>query len=49
MRIKRTIIIPALLALSAAVGSAMPVAVAAAPSAHVLLTASAKPDTYFHG
>jgi hypothetical protein len=53
MRIKRAIIIPAILAFGATgsvlAASAMPAVVAAAPSAHVLLTASAKPDTYFQG
>ena len=53
MRIKRAIIIPAILAFGAAgsvlAGSALPAAVAAAPSAHVLLTASAKPDVYYDG
>ena len=54
MRIGRTIIIPAILALSAAgsilAGSAVPVAAAQAPTVHVLSTASsAIPYTYLHG
>jgi hypothetical protein len=54
MRIKRAVIIPAILALSAAgsilAGSAMPVAAAQAPTAHVLaVAASASPNTYHHG
>jgi hypothetical protein len=54
MRIGRTIIIPAILALSAAgsilAGSAVPVAAAQAPTVHVLSTASsAIPNTYYHG
>jgi hypothetical protein len=56
MRIKRTIIIPAILALGAAgsilAGSAVPAvpAVAAqAPAAHVLAAApSASPNSYYH-
>ena len=52
MRIRRTIIIPAILALSAAgsilAGSAVPVAAAQAPSAHVLSAASsASPHVYY--
>jgi hypothetical protein len=54
MRIRRAIIIPAILALSAAgsilAGSAVPVAAAPAPSAHVLSTASSQvPYFYYHG
>lgn len=54
MRIGRTIIIPAILALTAAgsilAGSAVPVAAASAPSAHVVATASSTaPHVYFHG
>ena len=52
MRIRRSIIIPAILALSAAgsilAGSA--VAAAAVPSAHVAATASSpRPDVFFDG
>ena len=50
MRIKRAIIIPAILALSAAgsvlAGSAVHAAAAQAPSAQVL---AASPNTYHHG
>jgi hypothetical protein len=51
MRIRRTIIIPAILALSAAgsilAGSAVPAATAAhAPSTHVV---AAVPATWYHG
>jgi len=54
MRIGRTIIIPAILALSAAgsilAGSVAPAAVAQAHSSHVVVTASsASPDTYHWG
>jgi hypothetical protein len=54
MRIRRAIIIPAILALSTAgsilAGSAVPVAAAQAPSAQVLSAASsASPQVYFHG
>jgi hypothetical protein len=53
MRIKRAIIIPAILAFGAAgsvlAGSAMPAAVAAAPSAQALVAGSAHPDMLFHG
>jgi len=54
MRIGRAIIIPAILALSAAgsilAGSAVPAAAAQAPSAHVLSVASsAHPYTYYRG
>ncbi len=53
MRIKRAIIIPAILAFGAAGSvlavSATPAAVAAVPSAHALVTGSAKPDTFFQG
>jgi hypothetical protein len=53
MRIRRSIIIPAILALSAAgsilAGSAVATA-AQAPGAHVAATASsARPDVYFDG
>jgi hypothetical protein len=51
MRIGRTVIIPAILALSAAgsilVGSAVPAVAAQAPSAHVV--AAATPDGYHWG
>jgi len=50
MRISRTVIIPAILALSAAgsilVGSAAPSAAAQAPAAHVL---AAAPHSFYHG
>ena len=50
MRIKRTIIIPAILALSAAgsilASSAVPAAAAQAPSSHVL---AAVPQYYYNG
>jgi hypothetical protein len=53
MRIKRAIVIPAILAFGATgsvlAASVMPAAVAAAPSANVLLAASARPDTFAHG
>jgi hypothetical protein len=54
MRIGRTIIVPAILALSAAgsilVSSVVPAVAASAPSAHVLVTASsANPDTHLWG
>jgi hypothetical protein len=53
MRIKRTIIIPAILAFgatgSALAVSAMPAAVAAVPSANVLVTASARPHMVYQG
>jgi hypothetical protein len=54
MRIGKTIIIPAILALSAVgsivAGSAAPVATAQAPSVHVLAAAStAHPSVYFRG
>ena len=49
MRIRRTIIIPAILALSAAgsilAGSAVPAAAAQAPSAHVVVAAPAATAT----
>lgn len=52
MRIGRAIIIPAILALSAAgsilAGSAVPAAAAQAPSAHVLAV-SAVPSTHYWG
>jgi hypothetical protein len=50
MRIKRAIIIPAILALSAAgsvlAGSAVPAAAAQAPAANVL---AAAPSSFYHG
>jgi hypothetical protein len=50
MGIKRAIVIPAILALSAAgsilAGSAVPAVAAQAPSAHVV---AAQPSVYFHG
>jgi len=54
MPIRRTIIIPAILALSAAgsilAGSAIPVAAAQAPSAHVqVATASVAPQLLYRG
>ena len=54
MPIRRAIIIPAILALSAAgsilAGSAVPVAAAQAPSAHVLAAASSQqPGFPYHG
>jgi hypothetical protein len=54
MRIRRTIIMPAILALSAAgsilAGSAVPAVAAQAPTAHVLSTAAyASPSTHFWG
>jgi hypothetical protein len=54
MPVRRAIIIPIILALGAAgsilAGSAVPVAAAQAPSAHVLTTThSASPDVYFNG
>jgi hypothetical protein len=53
MRIKRALIVPAILALGAAgsvmAGSALPLAAAHAPAAHVLVTASnGAPGTYYH-
>lgn len=53
MSIRRTIIVPAILALAAAgsilAGSAVPVAAAQAPSAHALASAStATPDVLFY-
>jgi hypothetical protein len=53
MRIKRALIIPAILALGAAgsamAGSAMPLAAAHSPAAHVLVTASSGvPNTFYH-
>lgn len=53
MRIKRALIIPAILALGAAgsamAGSAMPLAAAHAPAAHVLAaTSNGDPTTYYH-
>ncbi len=54
MRIGRTLIIPAILALGVAgsimAGSAMPVAAVHAPTVHVQAAAvSAAPGIYFHG
>ncbi len=54
MRIRRAVIIPAMLALGAAgsilAGSAAPVAAAQAPSAHVLAAASsASPNILYYG
>jgi hypothetical protein len=54
MSIRRTIIIPAILALSAAgsilAGSAVPAAAAQAPSVHVqAATVSATPHTWYRG
>jgi len=54
MPIRRTVIIPAILALSAAgsilAGSAVPATATQAPSAHVLSVASsASPYMYYHG
>jgi hypothetical protein len=54
MGIRRAIIIPAILALSAAgsilAGSAVPVVAAQAPAAHVLATGTpAIPSVYYHG
>ena len=52
MRIRRAIIIPAILALSAAgsilAGSAVPAATAQAPSARVLAHSFAHPTMYYH-
>ncbi len=53
MRIRRAVIIPVILALSAAgsilAGSAVPAAAAQAPSAHVLsVSSSATPRTHFY-
>jgi hypothetical protein len=54
MPIRRAIIIPAILALSAAgsilAGSAVPVVAAQAPAVHVLAAASsAHPDVFYNG
>ena len=54
MRIRRTVIIPAILALSAAgsilSGSAGPAATAQAPAVHVLAaTPKAAPNSLYHG
>jgi hypothetical protein len=53
MRIRRSIIIPAILALSAAgsvlAGSAATLTAAAAPSAAVATASSARPDVFFDG
>jgi hypothetical protein len=52
VRIRRAIIIPAILALGAAgsilAGSATPVAAAHAPSAQVLAASRAHPHVYYH-
>lgn len=53
MSIKRALIIPAILALSATgsvmAGSALPLASAHTPAAHVLVTASSDtPNTFYH-
>lgn len=53
MSIKRALIIPAILALSATgsvmAGAALPLAAAHAPAAHVLVTASnAQPGTFYY-
>jgi hypothetical protein len=52
MRIRRALIIPAILALgvagSALSGSAMAAAAAHSPSVHVQAVASANPNTYYH-
>jgi hypothetical protein len=52
MRIGRTIIIPAILALGALgsilAGSVAPAAVAQAPGSQTLAAASARPNTYYH-
>lgn len=53
MRIKRTVIIPVILALSAAgsilAGSAVPAVAAQASAAHVSTVTHASPDTHFWG
>lgn len=53
MRIRRTIIIPAIMALSAAgsvlAGSAATLAATAAPSAAVATASSIKPNFVYHG
>jgi hypothetical protein len=54
MRIRRTIIIPAILALGAAgsilASSAAPAAIAQAPAVHVLAAApKAAPNSFYHG
>jgi hypothetical protein len=53
MRIRRAVIIPAILALGAVgsilAGSAAPVVAAQAPAAHVLATGSAAPDILYYG
>jgi hypothetical protein len=53
MPIRRTIIIPAILALSAAgsilAGSALPAVAAQAPAAHVVATSSLNPGFPYHG
>ena len=53
MRIKRTVISPVILALSAAgsilAGSAVPAVAAAAPAAHVSTAQHMSPNTHFWG
>ena len=53
MRIKRTVIIPVILALSAAgsilAGSAVPAVAASAPTAHVSTAVHASPYTHYWG
>jgi hypothetical protein len=53
MSVRRSIIIPAILALAAAgsilTGSAVSAAAAQAPSVHVVAAAAASPNTHFHG
>jgi hypothetical protein len=53
MSVKRSIVIPAILALSAAgsilAGSTVSAAAAQAPSVHVVAAPSASPNTHFYG
>jgi hypothetical protein len=53
MRMKRAVIVPAILAVSTAgsilAGSAVPVIAAQVPSAQVLAAGSVTPDFLFHG
>lgn len=53
MRIRRAVVIPVILALSAAgsilAGSAVPVVAAQASTVHVVAGSSAKPHTYYRG
>jgi hypothetical protein len=53
MRIRRSVIVPAIMALSAAgsvlAGSAATLAATAAPSAAVVTASSARPDFVYHG